>query len=104
MFNSTNSKSRRAVKQKRDTCTMYDYGDNTGSKAEPEKSAKPGKKYLKAQKQADMRLHKEEIFCDFGDAWQKLTNLEKGPQGEDHMGFSIKDILDAQFYTDRSKR
>ena len=29
---------------------------------------------------------------------------KKGPQGEDHIGYSIKDVLDAQFYTDRSKQ
>ena len=51
-----------------------------------------------------MILHKEEIFCDFGDAWQKLTDLEKGTQSEGHMGYSIKDVLDAQFYTHRSKQ
>ena len=58
-----------------------------------------------------MRLHKEEIFCDFGDAWQKLTDLQKDPQSddqgpwsEDHMGYSNKDVLDVQFYPDRSKQ
>ena len=88
------------MKQKRDA--MYHYGDNIGPRAEPEEPIKLGKKFLKAQKQAHVRLHKEEIFCDLGDAWQKLSNLEKGPQSQDHTGYSIEDVLDAQFYTDRS--
>ena len=76
MSNTTNSRSRRAMKQKRDI--MYDYVDNTGSETEPEKSVKLGEQQ---KKMADMRLHKEEICCDFWDVWQKLTDLEKRPTG-----------------------
>ena len=85
------SRPKRTAKQKADPDYVYNVP-----------MEKMTKKALKAKKQSTMKAMKEEIFCDFGNSWKKLSELDH-PTGDMEDRYSDNDVIDEQFYTHRPK-